>query len=330
MLGGFALGMVMFLTIWPPLSLDPLQVAALRGNNETLSSGQTAPSRFGKSRVRLLSVGLLEFQEETLPWRVVKVLLPMQLDVAAWWAEARNEVFTAKLIPCSEGEPHLHLQVVSELPLELPNGQKVDGISGIVHVPPNTVVEECELTFQNTVVDAPPWKGVKDLKALRISCPVSARTWALSPGGQKLTVSTVVLRALFVLILLLRVCPWPLMILGPFIWAAVRPGLSLLHVGLRKLLHWASRQRRVWRLWCLQRRSSFVDAAFGQDEPCCICYCETCQGEVPVALLPCRHTLHSACYQAWVLADSYPSLELMCPLCRRKVTGIGTVKAASD
>ncbi|CAE8708966.1 unnamed protein product [Polarella glacialis] len=284
---------------------------------ETLGSNQGAePSGAG----RLASLGLLELQEDTVPWKVVKVLVPLSPQVAKWWIDSEQGEFTIKMKPCSTGgEPHVHLQVWAPKPIDLA-GKRVDGLHAIVYLPPGTVLEECHMKWVQVSVDVEPLAGLGPLRALHLSCPVSPRRGANGAGiAGRGGFGGFMALAVFTWLLL----PWPMLLLPTIIYSAARPAALGAGLCVARLAAYLRRRRRLWRLTVMGRRKVPIDGAFGADEPCCICFGETSQEEAIIALLPCRHALHLQCYRSWVCTDSYPSRDLICPLCRRRVTAVG-------
>eukprot|EP00913_Durusdinium_trenchii_P032820 g30725.t1 len=101
-------------------------------------------------------------------------------------------------------------------------------------------------------------------------------------------------------------------------YTAAQPILVALAFCVASLSRCLRRRRRLWRLSSLGRRKVPVNVAYGEGEPCCICF--GTEDEANICLLPCRHSLHAGCYRSWICTDSYPSRDLICPICRRKVT----------
>lgn len=290
---------------------------------ETRSSSQASASHAPRS---LVAVGLVELQEEIVPWKVSKLLVPIGPEVAKWWS-ADDADFTVKLRPCSTGgDPHVHLQIISARPLVLnPSGGKqprvVDGLVATVYLPPGTIIEECRIGWAPYAADIASLTGMGQLRALRLSCPVTANRGADSAGVRRGRFLTV---AVFTWLLL----PWPLLLIPTLVYSVARPLSLIMSLCIARMARSVRRMRRLWRLRRLLRRVEDVDCIFGEGEPCCICFGDDSDGgcEAIIALLPCRHALHEACYRSWVVTDSYPSLDLICPLCRCHVTAVGKLK----
>jgi len=179
-----------------------------------------------------------------------------------------------------------------------------------------------------------PLADLGPIRALLVSCPVR------TGGGNAMATARNVLNGRYPLGWLL--IPW--LVLLPFVLgASIGPvallGGACLTLALiacislilavlmlfvqRRCILFTRRWRRLWRLKALMRRPSLISHAFGDAGPCCICLGEADEREKLIALLPCRHALHGECYSSWVRADSYPSHDLICPLCRRRAEAIG-------
>ncbi|CAK0886217.1 unnamed protein product, partial [Prorocentrum cordatum] len=193
------------------------------------------------------------------------------------------------------------------------SGARFDGVAAPVDLSNRTDLDDCLFEWIKVSVDLEPLRNLGPLQALRLDCPAPA-----SEQQQQLHLR---LQLLLLLKGILWLCPpWPLFILLP------RMLQSCCFVS-RDLMLWFERKTRargrVRHMRTLARRSTRVEGAFGQGEPCCICLGELSRGEKLIVLLPCKHTLHRVCYRSWLLTDTYPSRDLVCPLCRCRAEAVG-------
>ncbi|CAE7469135.1 unnamed protein product [Symbiodinium sp. CCMP2456] len=261
---------------------------------------------------------IVELQEENRPWQVLRLLVPLSQEVALWWNNTEDFVIKATQCEKSMSSGGLNDTRVECLHLEVRNnrsfsyhGRNVQAIETELVLPKSTIVKDCRFAWVAVREDLPDIGGTL-LRALHLSCPVSPNS--LEGGGLPGMV------ALFFFGWLLL--PWPLLLLPTTImYTAAQPIFLAIALGMASLSRCLRRRRRLWRLSSVGRRMVPVEAAYGEGEPCCICFGAV--DEASICLLPCRHTLHKSCYRSWVGADSYPSRDLICPICRRKVTGVG-------
>lgn len=309
----------------------PAALASLRGSSQlaagltlavgaafACSGGGTMALEFvhwPSGQIRLTGTGLIELQEMTEPRIVTKVLVPLAPEVASWWSSA-DEALNVKLVPCLAGEPHVHLEVWGSSPFEF-NRRKVDGVRTVIFLPYDTLIQDCRVDWVYVTAEFPPLNSLGLIRALHVACPLSAdRTLGGATGHSIL--SGLFFKVIFTWLLL----PWPVLLMPLALWSMARPAVAASCACLARCAHRARRKRRVWRLRALTRRARHIAGAFGQGEPCCICLGETSQ-EGMIALLPCKHALHDFCYRGWICTDTYPSRELICPLCRCRAEAVG-------
>ncbi|CAK9014717.1 RING-type domain-containing protein [Durusdinium trenchii] len=258
----------------------------------------------------------VELQEDNRPWQIHRLLVPLSQEVAMWWNNTDDFIIWAT--PCQH--PHsgglndsrvecLHLEVKNAKPFSY-HGRNVQAIETEIILPKTTVVKECRFSWVQIRVDLPEIDGT--LRALHLSCRVTPQSF--DGGG---------LPGIFALVFFgWLLLPWPLLLLPTTImYTAAQPILVALAFCVASLSRCLRRRRRLWRLSSLGRRKVPVNVAYGEGEPCCICF--GTEDEANICLLPCRHSLHAGCYRSWICTDSYPSRDLICPICRRKVTGVG-------
>ncbi|CAJ1341466.1 unnamed protein product [Effrenium voratum] len=240
----------------------------------------------------------------------------MSPEVATWWNSTQNVTITPRIChPQAKGlndshVEYLHLEVKAAQPFHY-QGHNVQAIETTVVIPKGTKVKDCQFEFKEilmnlTGLDSGP------LQALRLSCEVSAL--GVEGGG----FPGVLALAFFGWLLM----PCPLLLVPTtLMYSAARPIALAVALFIANVARCLRRRRRLWRLSSLGRRKVPVNVAYGEGEPCCICF--GAEEEAIIALLPCRHSLHGGCYRSWICTDSYPSRDLICPICRRKVTGVG-------
>jgi len=282
----------------------------------------------------LLHVPMVELQVENVPWRVAKLLVPLSPEVARWWTEVDVSNFSKRLHHPLTGHPQVHVHVLGGPPLEI-NGGSVPGVHVAIELPDGAVLEACEVRPILVTAEFEPLAALGPIRALLVSCPVRA-----GGGGAMVTARSALGGRHPCRWLLL---PWLLLLLPFVVGSSIGPMAllagacltlasiaclsfiiaALIVVVQRRCVSCTRRWRRLWRLRTLARRPLRISAAFGDTGPCCICLAESDQREKLIALLPCRHALHEECYSSWVRADAYPSLELICPLCRRRADAIG-------
>mmetsp|Transcript_41471 Transcript_41471/g.96447 ORF Transcript_41471/g.96447 Transcript_41471/m.96447 type:complete len:355 (+) Transcript_41471:44-1108(+) len=257
----------------------------------------------------------VELQEDKRPWQVTRWLVPLAPEVALWWNNTNCE-FNIRAARCQTppGQDsridYLRLQVQAAQPFQY-QGRTLQAIQTTVILPKGTVLKECSFSWITVTVDL-PHTTAGTVRGLRLTCPVSPR------GFQGGSFSGILALAIFAWLLM----PWPLLLLPTTImYTAARPLALGAALFLSRLSRCLRRQRRVWRLSSMVRRIMQVNVAYGEGDPCCICFGAV--DEASIALLPCRHSLHASCYRSWICTDSYPSRDLICPICRRKVTGVG-------
>mmetsp|Transcript_83076 Transcript_83076/g.164789 ORF Transcript_83076/g.164789 Transcript_83076/m.164789 type:complete len:455 (-) Transcript_83076:180-1544(-) len=283
---------------------------------------------------KLVDVSLVELQTETPPWKIAKVLVPLSPEVARWWTDAEEPELAAHPDGSLTEAPQVHLEITADIPLEV-DGMRVMGVHAVVDVPDNVMLDACRLGWVRVTVDSSPLLELGTIRALILDCPVQPSK------GSTLGALSIALngRPLTRLLLL----PW-LLLLFPFLLGSSIGPLALLGGACltlasiacisffvavvivavqRRCVLSARRWRRLFRLRAMVRRPFRIQEAFGDSGPCCICLGESNQREKLIALLPCKHALHADCYSSWVRADAYPSLDLICPLCRRRADAVG-------
>jgi len=299
----------------------------------------------------LLNVALVELEVDDFPWRIAKVLVPLSPEVAKWWTELDTADFTARLDGSREGRPRLVVQIEGATPLEVGNVQ-VRGVRTTVLLPEDAILHACHVGSVRVTADVTPLAELGPIRALLVVCPVQGAgegvpTHSAPFGGTMAETARNALSGQNPLRWLLL--PW-ILLLMPFILGSTMGPAALLGGACLTLASFASlsfivaiiivtvhrrfavctrRWRRLWRLRILSRRPVKVDEAYGQNGPCCICLATSAPDEAMLVLLPCRHSLHIDCYSNWVKADSYPSHDLICPLCRSKAEAIGQVVGSS-
>jgi len=285
----------------------------------------------------LLNVPLVDLQVESAQWRITKLLVPVLPEVAKWWTEEDRPDVTARLDHSLTGHSGIHLDVTGRESLEVA-GVRYQGIHSVIHLPDTAVIEACNVGSVRVVADFEPLASMGPIRAVLVICPVRN-----SGGGALATAKSVLSRQHPFRWLLL---PW-LLLLMPFIVGSSIGPMALLGGAVltlaaiacisfiiavlimivqRRCAVFARRWRRLSRLRALARRPAHITAAFGDAGPCCICLGDPDEREKLIALLPCRHALHSECYSSWVGAESYPSYDLICPLCRRRAEAIGKLR----
>jgi len=286
---------------------------------------------------KLVDVALVELQTETPPWRTAKVLAPLSPEVARWWTDAEEPVVTAHPDKSSTESLQVHLEISADIPLNV-DGVLVKGVHAVVDVPDNVMLDACRLGWVRVKADFSPLAELGIIRALLMDCPVQP-----SKGSTIGALSTALSGRPLTRLLLL---PW-LLLLFPFLLGSSIGPLALLGGACltlasiacisffvavlivavqRRCVLSALRLRRLFRLRTMVRRPFRIQEAFGDSGPCCICLAELVesnQREKLIALLPCKHALHADCYSSWVRADAYPSLDLICPLCRHRVEAVG-------
>lgn len=285
----------------------------------------------------LLDVQLVELQVPQGGF-VRKILVPLSPQVARWWTDAPGEQFSARVETKLTKNPRIHIFVTGGEPLQV-DGVAIEGIHTVVELPPDAILEECQVGSFRTHVNVGPLAELGPIRALTVVCKVKAtEPRGVIPMLKEALDRDHPLRWLSL--------PW-LLLLMPFFWGysmgpvALVMGALLTLAGIacisflmaivillvqQRCMNCFRRYRRLWRLRTLARRPKHIAAAFGDTGPCCICLAEPDRREMLIALLPCRHALHSECYSSWVCADSYPSHDLLCPLCRCRADAIGKLE----
>jgi len=316
-----------------------LPTPKLRGSVDSTS---LRPTILGAPEVapekRLLDVQLVELRADTAPWRVVKILVPLTPQVARWWSGAAAGDFSAHVVPALTGSPQVHIQISTAQTFEV-NGVQVHGIHAVVDLPDDAMLESCHVGSTRVTAAFEPLAELGPIRALLVDCPMKPKVSNLLWLGERGPLSGFLARLLFRLFLMPGIFllmpgilsypsrPWQLLA-GACLTIASIVCLSclttvLIIVAQKHCVHYARRWRRIWHLRSLTRRAALVDTVFGAGGPCCICLGEPSATEPVIALLPCRHALHRECYVNWVRADSYPSRDLICPLCRHRAEAIG-------
>lgn len=270
-------------------------------------------------------------------WHMARILVPMAPEVAKWWNEGADNVFLIRLLLCSSGEPHVHIQVIGSNPLRLPDGSEVHGIHAVVSLPPGIVLSGCYLDWVSVSIRPTSLTGVVPERALRLVCPVL-------PSGSGFPAKVV--RTFFRLflprgigtgavhLLPARRSPVSLLLLV-FMGTFASTGIVLILAVLLKarIARLMLRRSRLQELRRLRQDAAPVDWAYCEDDPCCICLGDLVQhgrgDEEPLVLLPCRHTLHVNCFGDWVAAARYPSRRLFCPMCTRRVSSLARLDVAA-
>jgi len=258
---------------------------------------------------------IVELQEDRRPLHILRLLVPLSDEVATWWNS--TEDFSIRATPCPpfEGlndshDSHecLHLEVKSVKPFHY-QGRSVQAIETEIILPKGTIVKDCRFAWVQIGASLPE---LESLRALHLSCPVTPNN--LDGGG---------LPGLLALIFFgWLLLPWPLLLLPTTVmYTAAQPIAFAMALCLANITRYVRRRKRMWKLSSLGRRKVPVNVAYGEGDPCCICF--GAEDEASICLLPCRHSLHASCYRSWICTDSYPSRDLICPICRRKVTGVG-------
>jgi len=316
---------------------DPLDIEVDRLGDSPAANNHALEERPREPTIvynKLVDVSLVELQTETPPWRIAKVLVPLSPEVARWWTDAENPELTAHPDKSLTEAPQVHLEISANIPLEV-NGMLVKGIHAVVDVPDNVMLDACRLGWVRVTAEFSPLVELGIIRALLIDCPVQP-----SKGSAIGALSTALNGRPLTRLLLL---PW-LLLLFPFLLGSSIGPLALLGGACltlasiacisffaaviivavqRRCVLSARRLRRLFRLRTMVRRPYWIQEAFGDSGPCCICLGESNQREKLIALLPCKHALHADCYASWVRADAYPSLDLICPLCRRRAEAVG-------
>jgi hypothetical protein len=287
---------------------------------------------------KLVDVSLVELQTETPPWRIAKVLVPLSPKVARWWTDAEEPELTMYPDRSLTEKRQVHLEISAEIPLKV-DGVFMKGVHAVVDVPDNVLMDACRLGWVRVTAELSPLVDLGIIRALLLDCPVQPSK------GSAMSALSIALhgRPLTRLLLL----PW-LLLLFPFLLGSSIGPLALLGGACltlasiacisffvaviivavqRRCVLSTRRLRRLFRLRTMVRRPFRIQEAFGDTGPCCICLGESNQREKLIALLPCKHALHADCYSSWVRADAYPSLDLICPLCRRRADAVGRLVA---
>ncbi|CAE7354805.1 unnamed protein product [Symbiodinium natans] len=148
--------------------------------------GERAPQRMDKldKAERPLEVSsepfhTVELQEENRPWQVLRLLVPLSPEVAAWWNN--TEDFVIRATPCESMNRGglndsrvecLHLEVKNEKAFSY-HGRNVQAIETELVLPKSTIVKDCRFTWVRIIrTDLPELDG-RLLRALHLSCPVS-------------------------------------------------------------------------------------------------------------------------------------------------------------
>eukprot|EP00931_Biecheleriopsis_adriatica_P029627 TRINITY_DN17563_c0_g1_i1.p1 TRINITY_DN17563_c0_g1~~TRINITY_DN17563_c0_g1_i1.p1 ORF type:complete len:368 (-),score=40.91 TRINITY_DN17563_c0_g1_i1:10-1113(-) len=293
-----------------------------------------------EEHIGLVDVQMVELQIESTPRRVSKLFVPLSPQVARWLTEGDSLRFQYRVERSLTGRPRIHVQV-SGFPLKVGN-VTAEGIHTALELPENAVVENCQIGMGRVTADLEPLAELGTVRAIVLMCPVKVSTDGLTRALPLLLNRWHPLRWLLL--------PWIVLFLPFIVGSSIGPVallggavLTLASIAClsfiiailiviiqRRCIHCTRRWRRLWRLRSLARRPSLVSAAFGESGPCCICLDESERRDSMIALLPCRHALHAECYANWVSADSYPSHNLICPVCRRRADGIGKLSSGSD
>jgi len=268
--------------------------------------------------LRSCNAELVELQESE-PGLVTKVLVPLAPEIASWWASVDTKLYV-KFTECRHGEPHVHVQIWGDSSFDF-RGRTFDGVHSVIYLPQDAVIQDCEVDFVQVVAQFPPLDALEKVRALHVTCPLA---FGGRPGDEigHGIVGYLFFKAVFTWLML----PWPVLLMPLALWSMARPAVAAWGAFFRRCAHRARRRHRAWRLRSLVQRAGRVVGAFGQGDPCCICLGESGQ-EGMIALLPCRHSLHDCCYRSWISTDSYPSRELICPLCRRRAEAVGKLAA---
>mmetsp|Transcript_108476 Transcript_108476/g.317365 ORF Transcript_108476/g.317365 Transcript_108476/m.317365 type:complete len:344 (+) Transcript_108476:45-1076(+) len=264
-------------------------------------------------------------QVENQPWRMVKLLVPICPMVAKWWTEDNIKI-TVWIDRRITGRPQIHLNITGDAVDDRP----APCVQATVMLPEGAVVKDLVMRWVVVTAKFPPYSHVGPMRALVVDCPVSP------PAGSPMRTARRHPLRWFLWPWLLLLLPFlagssvgPVALLaGACLTLASIACLSfviavLIVVVQRRCVLCTRRWRRLWRFRSLARRCSRIGEAFGDAGPCCICLAEADEREKLIALLPCRHAMHEECYSSWVRADSYPSHDLICPLCRRRADAIG-------
>lgn len=293
----------------------------------------------------LLNIDLVELEvEEVLPWRSAKVLIPLEPEVALWWASLDGGVDISIRDESLTGQPQILVRIRGWTPLFF-RGKAFRGVQAVVTLREDAILKECRLGTVSAEADIAGLAGLGHIRALLVVCPVTqsngsvATAWHAALGGRRSPLGWLLLPWIVLLLpFIIGSTMGPAAVLGgACLTLASFASLSfaiafLLVAAQRRCAHCSRRWRRLWRLRRALSRKTKVATAFGQDGPCCICLGEestpdgldgTNSAGPLIVMLPCRHALHRDCYISWVRADSYPSRNLICPLCRRRTEAIG-------
>mmetsp|Transcript_144576 Transcript_144576/g.277456 ORF Transcript_144576/g.277456 Transcript_144576/m.277456 type:complete len:366 (-) Transcript_144576:103-1200(-) len=290
----------------------------------------------GEEQLRLVNAALVELQVESTPWRVVKLMVPVVPEVAQWWSDVNDTSFSFKFVSTLTGAPQIHVQAISDLPLKVEDVQ-VDGVFGMVRLPDDAVLEGCRVGNMRVTAGFKPLSSLGAIRGLLVMCPVRPQPSSSVDflDKQPWPFFRLLLRFFLMpglLLLLPGILSFPTqpghLIAGVFLTMASVICLSCVITALilivqKHCVKHVRRWQRLLRLRGLMRRALNVRGAYGEGSPCCICLGDFSYADPLIVLLPCRHALHRECYGSWVGADSYPSHELICPLCRCRAQAIG-------
>ncbi|CAJ1435045.1 unnamed protein product [Effrenium voratum] len=274
----------------------------------------------------------LEVPPTPMPWQICKLYVPLAPSVMEWM-NSSDLRFSPSIDDAALTRPPRFQVVIWGVPLQIGNITAA-GLRTHLEVPDKVNPRQCKVMVIMTSVEL---RGVvSPTRALLLMCevPQSARESLPSARLMNMGMNHPLRWLLLPWVLLL----YPLIVgstMGPMallggaaLTLASIACLSFLIAVLiviiqRRCLHCTRRWRRLWRLRRLQGRPSLISAAFGESGPCCICLGDSDSRDALIALLPCRHALHAACYANWVSADAYPSSSLICPVCRCRAEAIG-------
>mmetsp|Transcript_21885 Transcript_21885/g.51116 ORF Transcript_21885/g.51116 Transcript_21885/m.51116 type:complete len:358 (-) Transcript_21885:52-1125(-) len=277
---------------------------------------------------------VITFTEPKVDLTSSRILAILDAEVTSWWQQEVSMEWSVTT-PLT-GPAFILFKIYAPSP-QIIRGQKVDGIEFEFVLPDSPrPVEALKCTQKQLLVKLEPFIGQ----------PVFGIQLRWSTPGAGLRKHTFAGSLLHILLL-----PWirllrhllqhpdidPITLIGgvlvimTMVACLIVLVILLVIIAERHLTICIRRRRRLWKVHVLTRQAKPLEsqAIYGVDQPCCICLGDNDSGHDRIVLLPCRHALHKECYMDWVQADVYPSLHLICPLCRHRAEAFGRLEPAA-
>lgn len=121
----------------------------------------------------LLNIDLVELEvEEVLPWRSAKVLIPLEPEVALWWASLDGGVDISIRDESLTGQPQILVRIRGWTPLFF-RGKAFRGVQAVVTLREDAILKECRLGTVSAEADIAGLAGLGHIRALLVVCPVT-------------------------------------------------------------------------------------------------------------------------------------------------------------